>query len=303
MIDAPHVIDAPVDVAIDAPATGSGTHYRYILDSLSWPTTNPDAQADGFDLDGNGRIDNQLGSVNAALVSNGGFDVQTPTDQAIARGDVLMLADLQTTDLTTATGAGYTMYIGTNPSPAPCNGSTDTTCRHHLDGTGTFDVAAMPRDPQLIGAVATGTYTGGPGHLSMQLSIAGGAPVTFTLLAAHAELTPTSTAITRGKIGGAIAMSDFHDKIYPALQQTFATAVTRDCTMTNNPPQCGCASNSQGANLISLYDANHDCAITTPEIENNSLTQALFAPDVTVEGQQALSAGFAVTAVKATFTP
>jgi hypothetical protein len=64
-----------------------------------------------------------------------------------------MLADVQTTDLTTA---GYTMYAGTNPNPAPCYGSADVTCREHLTGTATFDAAATPRDPQLVGNAVSG---------------------------------------------------------------------------------------------------------------------------------------------------
>jgi hypothetical protein len=43
--------------------------------------------------------------------------------------------------------------------------------------------------------------------------------------------------------------------------------------------------------------------ITLDEIRNNSLIQSLLAPDVTLEGQPALSLGFGVTAVKAAFTP
>ena len=55
--------------------------------------------------------------------------------------------------------------------------------------------------------------------------------------------------------------------------------------------------------MISLFDTNHDCAVSVTEIQNNSLIQALFAPDVTIDGQMALSVGFGVTAVGATFTP
>lgn len=310
MIDAPnHGTDGAVDARVDgapdappdAPPDASGMHHHYILDSLMWPTTSNQAQLDGFDLDGDGTIDNQLGNVMATMASDG-FDVQTPQDQAIARGTELMLADLQADGLTTATGAGYTMYVGTNPSPAPCSSSSDTVCGHHLTGTATFDAAATPRDPELVGSITGGHLTAGPGHLSMQLSVVTGTPVTLTLLAAHVKLTATSTAITTGVIGGAIPMTDFHDKIYPAMQTSFATTIAADCT-GQNPPACGCTQNSTGATLIQLFDANNDCVVSEPEIENNSLIHSLFASDVTVEGQAALSVGFAVTGVGATFTP
>jgi hypothetical protein len=297
-VDAP--IDAAVDAPVDAPQDASGMHYHYVLDSLTWPTSTTQARDDAFDLNGDGTVDNQLGMVTATFASQG-LDTQNPQDQAIARGTVLMLADVQADDLTFASGAGYTMYVGTNPNPAPCNGSGDTVCGHHLAGTGTFDAAATPRDAQLIGPITGGQLTAGPGHLSLQMTILSGAPVTITLLAAHAKLAPTVNGIS-GILGGAIAMTDFHDKIYPAMQTGFATVIARDCT-GQNPPGCGCLNGSDGSNLVQLFDTNHDCAVSEPEIENNSLIMALFAPDVTVEGTQALSAGFQVTGVDATFTP
>jgi len=73
--------------------------------------------------------------------------------------------------------------------------------------------------------------------------------------------------------------------------------------MLANPPGCGCAQSSTGASLIGLFDANQNCAISVTEVKNNQLIMSLFAPDVTVENQQALSVGFAFTAVDATFTP
>lgn len=300
-IDTPP-IDAPADSPGDAPAMPSGTHYHYVIDHVLWPATNAQARAYGFDLNGDGTIDNQLGSVAAALASQG-MDVQAAQDLAVARGTSLMLADVQADDLTTASDAGFTLYQGTNPNPPPCNGAGDTVCGHHLTGTASFDVAAMPRDTPLVGPIASGHYTGGPGHLSVQLSIAGSAPVTTTLLGAHATLQPTATGITQGTIGGGIPATDIQTQVYPAMMTSFNAVVQRDCTALTSPPQCGCATSSTGATLISLFDTQTpDCSISLAEIENNSLVQSLFQPDVTIEGQQALSVGVAVTAVGATFT-
>jgi hypothetical protein len=296
-------IDAMPDAMIDAPAMGSGSHYHYVINSITWPETSNDARALAFDLDGNGTLDNQLGMVTATMRSQG-FDLQTPQDQEIARGAVLMLADLQATDLTTATGAGFTTYGGENPNPAPCNGSADTVCGHHLTGTGTFDVAAMPRETPIVGAITSGQYTGGPGKLPMQLSIVASTPVSTTLLAAHAKLTATGSGIMQGVIGGAIPATDFDLKVYPAMAVSFQQTVQRDCSQLANPPQCGCTASSTGATLISLFDTTpSNCTISSDEVKNNSLIQALFAPDVTINGQMALSAGFGFTAVDATFTP
>jgi hypothetical protein len=310
-IDAAHqmdgLVDGPVDAAPDVPddavtdaAMPTGTHHHYVINSIDWPTTNNEARADGFDLNGDGVVDNQLGSTIAALAAQG-MDVQTPQDVAVARGTVLMLADFQATDLTTATDAGFTLYAGTNPNPAPCNGSGDTVCGHHLTGTGTFDAAAMPRENPIVGAIASGVYSGGPGKLPVELSVLGGTPISTTLLGARAKLTATASGITQGIIGGGIPTTDLQTMVYPAMQQAFEATVQADCTQLASPPACGCS--GTGQQLIALFDTNHDCAISVMEIENNSLIQSLFAPDVTIDGQMALSVGFGVTAVGATFTP
>jgi len=301
--DAP--ADATPDVAVDAPVDvpeGVSGHYHYVVNRLVWPTTSNEARADGLDLDGNGTIDNQLGMVLSSLTAQG-FDVQTPTDQSLARGGSITLADLAAPDLTNATGATFTLFAGTNPSPTPCNNSADTVCGHHLTGTGTFDVAAMPRDTPIAGAIASTVFTGGPGHLSIPLYVMTGSPTIITLLGARAKLTPKTGGVMTGIIAGAVSTADINSKIYPAMQQSFSAAVAQDCSMLANPPTCGCTQGSTGATMISLFDTNQDCAITLTEVKNNSLIMALFAPDVTVENQSALSVGFAFTAVDAAFTP
>ena len=84
----------------DACPTGSRRWARthYVVNRMMWPTTSNEARADAFDLDGDSVVDNQLGMVIASLHGQG-FDVQTPTDQAIARGTSITLADLAATDL------------------------------------------------------------------------------------------------------------------------------------------------------------------------------------------------------------
>jgi len=308
--DAATHIDAPadstvasdaLDAAPDAPVA-AGNHTHYVIDRIIWPTNSTEARADALDLNNDGTVDNQLGMTFASFSSQG-FDIQTPTDTSLARGGSITLADLQATSLTAATDAGFTLYAGTNPNPMPCTGSNDTVCGHHLAGTGSFDVAAMPRDTPIIGAITSGQYVGGPGHLSIPLYALTATPSIVTLIGARAKLSPSANGIMQGVIGGAITSNDLDMKVYPAMQQGMTAIVARDCTNLQNPPNCGCAQNSSGASVIGLFDANHDCSITVTEIKNNQLIMALFAPDVTVEGQHALSIGFAFTAVDATFTP
>lgn len=104
-------------------------------------------------------------------------------------------------------------------------------------------------------------------------------------------------------IAGAITQSQIDLKIYPAIHQRASAAVAADCTTTVQP-DCGCPPGSPGWTLRGLYDNSpRDCVITLDEIRNSVLLRSLFVPDVTVEGQPALSFGFGATAVRATFTP
>lgn len=294
--------DAPgaIDAAVDAPPS-QGNHSHYVVDRVLVPTTSNQAMMYGLDLDGNGSVDNLIGQ-DLATIAGMGANVQGGVDTAVNTGQILMLADIQTTAFDNATDAGFTLYAGTNPMPAPCSGPTDTTCRHHLDGTGTFDVAAMPRDPALSGSFVSGTYTGGPGHLPIQISVEG-ANLSLDLIGARVKVMATSTNITSAILAGGVTQTDRDTKIYPALSTAFNATIATDCTALTSPPGCGCASGSTGATLISLFDTNHDCSVSVDEIKNNALVSALFSPDVTLEGQKCLSVGVSVTAVPATFTP
>lgn len=60
----------------------------------------------------------------------------------------------------------------------------------------------------------------------------------------------------------------------------------------------------QGSTDTALFDTTpKDCVITLDEIRNSPLIRSLLAPDVLINGQAALSLGFAVTATRAAFMP
>jgi hypothetical protein len=287
----------------DTPAPPPPTIERWIVSTQIVPKTTMEARALGLDLNGDGVVDNQFGAVLATLYGQG-LDIQASVDTAIARGTILMLGEaaLGGADPTAAT---YTMYTGANPQPAPCTTPTDTTCRHHLDGTGTFAVAATSaHDPPLTGTIANGTLVAGPGHLQVTLLV-GITPVVLDLLGARVRLQAvTPASLGQSVLAGAITQDQRDARIYPALQDGIKAAVAADCTATGTPPGCGCAAGSLGATYLNLFDTSpKDCLVTLDEIRNNTLIKSLLAPDVTVEGQSALSVGFGVTAVKAAFTP
>ena len=302
-IDSPIPADAPIDVP--APPMGN---YQYVLDHMTVPQTNNQALADGLDLNGDQHVDNQLGMVLSAF-SGMGFNAQTATTQAIDTGALLTLIDLYTDDFTTSTMPTFTTYDGANAFPRPCNGTNDTTCRHHLAGDAMFTLASAPTSP-LTGTITAGELDAGPGSLEIQLAPFGPPAVKLALVGARIKLGgTTATAITNGTLGGGVLETDIQSKLYPAMQQSFTAVVERDCCglatspggATCTAPACGCTDGSSGKTLISIYDSSHDCTISLSEISSNSLNTALFASDLMIDGQPALSLGVGFTAVHAAF--
>ena len=300
--------EAPVDAAIDAPPDAPPpppNTFRFVVSQQRMPANNNEARAYGLDLDGDQVVDNQLGMVFATLAGQG-LEIQPAIDRAVDRGEILLLAELGTDSFTATTLPGaFSLFKGANPTPAPCTDANDTTCRRHLAGTASFNVAAdSARHPALPGTVAGGTFTAGPGKLQLITIVMGGDPLAIDLIGARVKIAmPSATMLGEGVIAGGITTTERDTKIYPRLQMAANAAMAQDCTSTT-PPDCGCAPNSEGRQMQQLFDTQpEDCTVTLDEIQNNSLIQSLFAPDVMIDGQQALSVGIGFTAVHAAFTP
>jgi hypothetical protein len=295
------VPDASPDAPPDAPAA---TVHRWVVSEQRLPRTNAEAMMLGLDLNNDSAVDNQLGAVFAALSSQG-FDAQAATDQAIARGEILLLGEA-TIGGDAPDAAKFTTHAGANPQPTPCNGAGDLVCRRHLQGTASFTLApTSPRHQPLAGTFANGTLVAGPGNLQIQIGgFLPGAPMVLELIGARVRLqSVTAGSFGPGVIAGALSQAEVDTKFIPAVHQNAVTQVMADCTGTT-PPDCGCAAGSTGKSYLNLFDtAPKNCVISLDEIRNNTLIQSLLAPDVTIEGQAALSFGFGVNAVKAAYTP
>jgi hypothetical protein len=296
--------DAPeIDAPIDGP-TILTTHH-YVMDKQIIPTTNTEARNLGLDINNDTVTDNQLGAVIGTLVAQG-LDPQPALDTAIDHGTILMLIDFEANGFTTSE-TRFTLFSGANPQPPACNGGADTVCRHHLAGTGSFAVAATSaHDPLLTGNMVGGTALTNvdpAGHLQIQTSLLTANPITLNLIGARVKVVgPSDPGITSGVIAGAVAQTEIDAKLLPAWQQTFDATMKADCP--GAPPSCGCVTGSTGKSFQQLFDTSpRDCTISLNEIKTNSLIVSLLAPDVTIEGNQALSFGFGFTAVKAVFTP
>jgi hypothetical protein len=266
------------------------------------PTSNPEATEFGLDLNGDRVNDNQLGAVLAALKSQG-FDVQSAITGAVDQGDIILLMDVQTPSFSSSGGTGLQVKLGTKAGamPAPCTDAADMVCRKHLDGTGSFavDTANTPEGAVVAGKIVGGTFTGGPGNISIKIALGSAEGVQLDLIGARAKASGMSeTGIESVILAGALTEGDLNTMVIPAIHAQLLPLVAEDCLNTT-PPGCGCVDGSTGKTVMNLFDTMpKDCVLRVEEIANNTLIKSLLAPDVTIDGQPALSLGIKVQAVK-----
>jgi hypothetical protein len=286
----------------------TGMHTHYVVNKVNVPTNNTQSRDDGLDLNGDKTVDNQLGMVLGTLAGQG-IDVQTSVDTAVNKGSINLLVDVQTTDFTNAAAAGMQVYLGDNPSPAPCTDANDTVCGLQLKGGAMFGISpTSPDNAALAGKFIGGTFTGGPGDLDLQISLGGTSPVDLSLIGARVQASGvTATAIGSVILAGAITQDNLNNKVLPAVHDNVLLPIlAKDCpgATAADAPTCKCADGSGGKQVIALLDTMPaDCTITLDEIKNNGLFSSLLAPDVTIDGMPALSLGLKATAVAAVFTP
>ncbi len=297
----------------------SGPHYGYVANQVTVPANNSQAREIGLDLNGDKTVDNQLGMVLGTLAGQG-FKVQDTLDEAVDTGSIIFLIDLQTPDLASTTGAGLNVRLGDNPNPAPCTNPDDvTTCGKHLAGGAEFTLDPnSPTDAFVGGKIAGGVFSGGPGSLTLQIALADAAPIELNLIGARAKISGISaTGLTSVILAGALTQEDLDTKVIPTIQAQLPPLIARDCDTdadgiidADDPSvgtpvtanSCGCPSGTTGKTIIGLFDTTpKDCGVTVEEIKTNSLIQSLLAPDVTIDGQDALSIGIEVSTVNAKF--
>lgn len=293
----------------------NGTNNTFVVSKIQLPATANEATQFGLDIDeiagdSNNGIDNQLGTFLGTLAGIApGLNLGASLDEAVDKGSVVLLSNMKATALDSAARVGMWVYIGdgTMAQPMPCTDANDTVCRHHLDGAGMFAIkAGTQTDAKMAGDIMTGTFTGGPGTINLQLSLAADSPpIDLPLQLARASIKVTAAGFASGsKLGGAILQTDIEGKIHPAIETIVDDLVARDCT-GGAPPNCGCTSGSTGSSVLGFLDtaAPRDCEVSLAEV--TSTLNGLLIPDVDIDSNgtnDAVSLGIGVQAVKGVFT-
>jgi hypothetical protein len=275
--------DGGDDVAEIDPA---GTHTKFVADTLLVPSTSVEAQSVDFDLDGDGTEENALGGLLAALAGTANLDIRTTVLENVEDGTVLVLADLQATELAAATGVGLRVYLGSSPNPAPCLDPEDpTSCGQHLQGGASFEIDdRSPQDAVVVGQIVGGRFTGGPGTVRLEIPLATGTdPVVLDRIGARMEATVGAggTTLADGKLGGASTDADIRAEVLPSVGGVVGAVIAPDCTGAF--PDCCADEASRGARVLGFFntDESADCVVTLEELENNDIIAAtLLTPDL-----------------------
>lgn len=288
----------------------AGTHYGYVLNEVKVPASANEASQLALDIDGDDRPDNALGGLLASLATTAELDLQGGVDEQINAGGVIILADVQATDLSNATGVGLQVFLGGNASPAPCMDASDTTCGRHLDGNASFSITE-DYDALVVGRIVNGSFSGGPGNITIELALDETSTIPLTLVGARVEMSVTESGLTSGKLGGAILSEDVDSDVIPAVV-SLIDGLLEECDPNATP--C-CPAGSTGETVLAFFDANEDCMVPQSELEeNNLIASTIRNPDLDLidasgnfnpndDGEKdAISLGVGFSAVTGDFT-
>lgn len=292
-----------------------GDHYQYVIDSMAVPRDASDLSRYGLDLDWDDqqRPDNQLGRLLVTLAdASADLDFQAAISAGIARGTAITLIDIQTTDITMATGVATWFYAGANPSVAPCSSALDTECAHHLDGQAFFYVPdGAPTESLVVGNVLGGQLAAGPGTVDITLPLLPYAePIALHLTGARIEVMTGPDELPLGVLSGAFTGDDLLVVAATLLRTVLDVACTGAPTAET---PCGCPAGDI-AELIAR--AAPRCELDTAPLTYADLEGTLLAPDLDLidsdngtffprqdDIKDSLSFGIGFTAVGAEFVP
>jgi hypothetical protein len=206
----------------------TGVHYQFVVDAMWLSATRDEILTHSFDLDGDpgARPDNRLGTMLGSgfeLEGGGGL-----LGERLARGDPIVLLDLQATSWPDSDGAGLRLRFGADAQPPPCNGPDDDVCGRHLAGDAEFAIATDSPANALLAGTITDTFVGGPGRAVFDVAVDGVAPARFELIGARVELVATPTGV-RGRIGGGIPDIDGSDLLDSLAVESWRRVIARDC--------------------------------------------------------------------------
>ncbi len=304
------------DGAVACVAPAGGTRAQYVWNGLMMPMQRADY---AWDLNGDGRVDNQLGNINAALAGQG-LNVQQAADDAVTSGRSITLLDERSTDpgFMSDACAASDVYAGVATT------SPDFSGHGHFTVDGSAEVGAF------TGLLRSARFTSEPPPAAAQVPVTVRVPIAlFSVVPVDlvgARLSYVRAAdgtIHGGQVNGAIRQHDIETKLVPNIAAALNAQVQANPSSSTTMQILqifdtgGAASPACGAtcqNLDGSCAKANDRIISDCEVGTNGIIRNLLAPDVQLfdaagnyhpnpanTNKDSLSIGIGFTAVPATF--
>lgn len=276
----------PIDLAAE--------QHTFVISAIEIPREVDDAERLGFDLDGDGGIDNAAGRM-LSLLDNIGATANI--EALVESGAILHLLSIQATSLESASDVGVTVAHGVDEDGDP----TD-----NFSGLESFSIDDTKGRGTVSGHIEAGRLSARIGTLPIELTYPGvGAPVLLSVEFAHIEAEISDNEI-RGRIGGAIVGSEVERVIKPILYDGLISLIEMDCA------DGVCVPDSRGEALTDLFDEDEDGFVSFLDFANAGVTNSFLFPDLDLFDEHgtlgacdrepdALSIGIGFTAVPAQF--
>lgn len=258
---------------------------QVIVSTIALPSSTLLSQTYAFDIDGDGKVDNGLGSVLGLLGTIGvTVSLDATINAQISSGTLLILGEFLGSSIVTDPNLLVQLHAGAD---------TDSNPQNNLTGSGVLTVATgSPKNSILKGQVATGALTAGPADIPMLLPFSLGAALVANVKKAQMKGTLSSAGVANGVMGGAIPQTEVVNTLLPAV----ASQINH---MYNDPLMDA----SVKATIKLIFDVNGDGVVSTAEVMGNALVTTFLAPDVDTDKngtKDALSFGLGFTAVPCT---
>jgi len=308
----------------DCTASGGTNKAQYVTNAVMVPQQRSDY---AIDLNGDGRVDNQLGNIIGALEGQM-LHVQDGVNAATTDGTLIVLMTETSSDAAFQSDSCATAQVQVGQTQAMPDYS----------GSGHFTVDSGQQGGTFNGPIKLGKFSSAPPattthpiEVDIKLPLVSGAdPVTLKVNGAHLQFTRGADGkITGGQLNGAIKNSDVQTQIIPNVAALLTKKIKDDST----PPNMLSSGDMQ---ILSIFDngGKADAACTAGtcknpdgtcatkgdnkidicEVSTAGLIQNVLAPDVQMFDasgayapnkdntmKDSLSLGLAFTAVGATF--
>lgn len=298
----------------DAP----GMTYQLVTDSIKLPSS-AGAAAYTFDIDGDGRAENQLKNL-IGIIAAVGLDLQGGIDLAVQSGQVLELMSVTADRLDTSSCVGVLAVPAKPTAGSPKFDGTDVLAKAGTESALQGTLAAGK-----LGTVEPKSLTAATEPaLLVKLAIAGVAldlPVRGVHIEGSVEKNGSLIKIRDGKLHGVVSAKDIDLVVLPAIATTVTDMINKDPMSSTTKTIIGLFENMMNpATKTKCMVASKCCAtspatcVILPEEVKSSVVGTIITPDVEVlddmdrwapvaggKSYDAMSIGIGFTAITATY--